>query len=380
MRAGWLTVSLVLTGCSAKAIVEPDLGDGKSDVASRVEDRGALEFGAPRTGAFIEDLQFDGFQLQVRPGAVVTLENTHLGTAARLDSTLFIYGPRTAHGFGTSAIAFDDDSGWGAHARISQLRLDEGGEYLVVLGTADARGRGHYRIEARCHSGDCAPPPTPAACDAELSARIQHCMAVQIADADLESDETTSYADALAICSDGEALGGIFDAICASAAPPSFCGLDFESFFTTAVPACRAELAARAGLCGPALDHALAAATEGLLFTSESDFPYDVVRAPGQGAPTPAKVLAIAGVSPGSHVETRSFAQQFAFHGRPVDPDMDELEREYVQRHRHLRRILEGNLTGTLVVRVGEISIRVFLVGETACGELAGVATTSIET
>jgi hypothetical protein len=379
MRAIFSLVGLLVLGaCSDKLVIEPDLGDGKGDVASRVEDHGALDFATPRTGAFTEDLQFHGFRLTVRAGAVVTIDNTHLGTAAKLDSTLFVYGPRTPQGFGTSAIAFDDDSGWGAHARISKLRLDAGGEYLVVLGTADGRGRGHYRLVARCDNGACVDPAP--ACEPRLSAGIQSCMAVQIADADLESDQTTSYAEALAICTDGEALGRIFDDVCASASPPAFCDLDFESFFTTAVPPCTIELGARGGLCGAAFDQALALATDGMLFTSESDFPYDVVRAPGQGAPTAQKVLAISGMDPTSRLETRTFDQLFAFHGRPVEPDMDDFEREYTQRHRHLRRILEGNLTTTLVVRVGEIAIRVFLVGETACGELAGVATTSIET
>lgn len=59
---------------------------------------------------------------------------------------------------------------------------------------------------------------------------------------------------------------------------------------------------------------------------------------------------------------------------------MDEVERVDALRHRHLRRVLEGNLTDTLVVRIGAVQIRVFLVGRTACGELAGVASTSIET
>jgi ribosomal protein L18 len=82
----------------------------------------------------------------------------------------------------------------------------------------------------------------------------------------------------------------------------------------------------------------------------------------------------------GAALETSTFEDLFAWRGRLEDPSMDDDEREDVRRHRHLRRVLEGNLTDRLVVRIGVIQIHVFLVGQTACGELAGVSTISIET
>jgi hypothetical protein len=156
-----------LTACVAddtgEAVV-PELGSGKADATDHVIDRGALAFGEPRNGTFIEDLQFEGYTLAVRDGARVRVEVTHAGTAAKLDSTLFVYGPCIGDMCGTEAIAFDDDSGWSRHSRISGLEL-EGGEYLVVVGTHDAQGRGKYRLAATCQNGECDPLPVePAAC------------------------------------------------------------------------------------------------------------------------------------------------------------------------------------------------------------------------
>src|SRR5262249_16900366 len=138
--------------------VLPELGSGKADALDRVDDRGALVLGTPSNGSFAQDLQFDGYHLAVRPGARVRVEITQAGTAKKLDTTLFVYGPLHAGAFGTTAIAFDDDSGWGKQSRIAGLTL-AGGEYLVVVGTHDARGRGQYRLQTTCENGDCSPLP-----------------------------------------------------------------------------------------------------------------------------------------------------------------------------------------------------------------------------
>ncbi|MBX7080088.1 MAG: hypothetical protein K1X88_12910 [Nannocystaceae bacterium] len=138
--------------------VSPALGSGKADAADHVTMHDALAFGADRDERFTEDLQFHGYPLAVREGAVVTLELTHAGSAAKLDATLFVYGPHTNAGWGTDAIAFDDDSGWGRLPRLRALELDDAGDYLVVVGTHDARGRGRFRMRAACESGECAPP------------------------------------------------------------------------------------------------------------------------------------------------------------------------------------------------------------------------------
>lgn len=156
----FVLAALLLTACQAEegsdVVVPAIAGGGKADALDHVEDRGPLSFGVARSGTFVEDLQFEGYRVSVRDGARVRLEITRLGTAAKLDTTLFVYGPFDGSEFGGEAMAFDDDSGWGRQSRLTGLTL-EGGEYLVVVGTHDARGRGAYRVLATCENGDCEP-------------------------------------------------------------------------------------------------------------------------------------------------------------------------------------------------------------------------------
>ncbi len=232
-------------------VVAPNLGGGKADAIDQVDDRGALGLDAAVDGVFVEDLEFHGYRLAVRDGARVRVEVTRQGTAKTLDTTLFVYGPLQDGRFGTEAIAFDDDSGWGKQSRLTGLQLDAGGEYLVVVGTGDARGRGKYRLRATCENGDCAPLPPVAACDEVVANNILSCMAIQVADSEADPDATPlTRADALAICTDGEELGRIFDRLCTGGGTPAeFCAAGFDAFAQQAGPVCRDELAPFAVEC-----------------------------------------------------------------------------------------------------------------------------------
>lgn len=248
-----LSALAVLASCggdeSTGAAIAPELGDGKADAIDQVEDRGALAFGTANIGTFAEDLQFDGYHLSVRDGARVRLAITQAGTAKKLDSTLFVYGPVQGGAFGTSAIAFDDDSGWGKQSRLSSLELD-GGAYLVVVGTHDARGRGKYRLLGTCLTGECEPLPEVTGCDELVANNILSCMGIQVADtqADPETPDLTR-AEALEICTDAEAFGPVFDNLCLGPQPQDFCAAGFQSFAEQAGPACRDELAPFAVEC-----------------------------------------------------------------------------------------------------------------------------------
>src|SRR5262245_5246426 len=148
MRRPILAV-LFATACAADTdgAMAPELGaSGKADAADHVAMRPALVLGSAHDDSFVEDLEFHGYPLAVRPGASVRVELTHTGSSSHLDATLFVYGPHTDAGWGESAIAFDDDSGWGRLPRLRHLVLADGGEYLVVIGTHDAQGRGKYRL------------------------------------------------------------------------------------------------------------------------------------------------------------------------------------------------------------------------------------------
>lgn len=162
MRTSLLAVLLLSIACATEGdgAVTPELdASGKADAGDHVAMRSPLVIGTPHDDAFVEDLEFHGYPLTVQAGATLTLELSHAGSSSKLDATMFVYGPRTDEGWGTDAIAFDDDSGWGRLPRLRDLVIDEGGQYLVVVGTHDAQGRGHYRLRTECELGECAPPP-----------------------------------------------------------------------------------------------------------------------------------------------------------------------------------------------------------------------------
>lgn len=253
MRSSLVALAAIaLTACTVDdrdGAVTPDLGAGKGDAIDQVTDLGALDFESARAGAFVEDLQFDGYRLSVREGARVRIEITRLGTAKKLDTTLFVFGPAQGEAFGTSAIAFDDDSGWGRQSRLTDLELSAG-EYLVVVGTHDARGRGAYRLLATCESGECGPVEPVSECEESVGNAILACVNFQVEDSASDPESVAlTHAEALEICTDGEALGPIFDARCQGPQPADFCADGFEAFATGMGPACREALAPFAVEC-----------------------------------------------------------------------------------------------------------------------------------
>lgn len=243
---------IALSACEGSADTEdkgpaaaPAFGEGKADVGENVQDSGVLGWGAEGavSSSFTQDLQFHGWHLSTRPGAKATLEVTQLGSSKGLDTTLYVYGPKTAQGgYGTTAIAFDDDAGWGDLSKARNLEL-AGGEYLVVVGTHDARGRGKYRLMATCESGDCAPLAEPVAgCHAEIAQAIMACVADQEASPEYDPS-VVSRLDLIEQCADAEPVAPAWDALCSqSGAPADVCGVSYEQFATEQLPACKRGL------------------------------------------------------------------------------------------------------------------------------------------
>ena len=226
------------------ALVDPAVVDGKADASDRVTKLGAVGFGAPGavTGAFVEDLEWHGYTLAVRPDALVTLDVTQKGSSRSVDTTMYLYGPMNASGgYGVSATAFDDDAGWGRLSRLKKQRL-AGGEWLVVVGTRDGRGRGAYRIEATCESGECAPLVAPTGtCHPAIAAGIQACVDGWLADPDFDPS-TVSREDLISQCADAEPMAPVRDRLCdAPDAPAELCALDMETFHLSYLAACRSE-------------------------------------------------------------------------------------------------------------------------------------------
>jgi len=118
--------------------------------------------------------------------------------------------------------------------------------------------------------------------------------------------------------------------------------------------------------------------TEDFWFTSESDYPFSNIF--------------LAGATGLSSVD---LAVEFGFEGELIeewDYDwfvqrktteedwMDEWYLEELQRYRDLDAVLRSKLTNLRIVRFSEIEIHFFIVGETECGDTAGLRTISIET
>ncbi|MEG4343625.1 nuclease A inhibitor family protein [Microcoleus sp. A003_D6] len=120
-------------------------------------------------------------------------------------------------------------------------------------------------------------------------------------------------------------------------------------------------------------------AAEGLLFLSETDAPFEVVRWQAQGELTPAILLQLTEHPPDAPVELRTVDEFFAIATAEEDWH-DAEERETVQRFRQLVSILKQNLSQLQVYRVGDRSIDAYIVGVTPGGEWAGLATKLVET
>ena len=127
---------------------------------------------------------------------------------------------------------------------------------------------------------------------------------------------------------------------------------------------------------------ALEALADGLLYTSESDYPIEVASFAGEGgtAPTPETVLRLSGLPASSSLETRTVDRFFS--AVVVDPTraMPAPDTQPAA----LRTAVERSLTDVIVVRVidpaASAEVRVHLVGRSACGALIWLASTSIET
>lgn len=124
----------------------------------------------------------------------------------------------------------------------------------------------------------------------------------------------------------------------------------------------------------------LTQASEGLLFPSESDAPFEAIRWKRDDQPfTPAKLLELTGHPPNAPVQVVDFDKFFA--PAVAEEDWhDEDERETVQRFRQLVNVLKETLSQLQVYRVGDRTIDAYIVGVTPSGDWVGLTTQVVET
>lgn len=122
-------------------------------------------------------------------------------------------------------------------------------------------------------------------------------------------------------------------------------------------------------------------ASDGLLFMSESDYPFEVFlwSAQAQEALTDQKLLQLTGHS--QNVPVEKVDLDYFFRNSAQEKDWhDQNQKETVKQFRALVETLKANLRDIQVYRVGAINIDVYIVGKTQSGDLVGLSTKLVET
>jgi hypothetical protein len=124
---------------------------------------------------------------------------------------------------------------------------------------------------------------------------------------------------------------------------------------------------------------ALQEATEGLLFMSESDYPFEVIRWSDSEQLSPEYLRQAMGADFSAKVEETTVEEFFRVPAGQQEWK-DEAQLAEARKYQRLRNLLEENLTGIKVYRIGEINIGVYVVGMSAEGNWLGVSTRVVET
>ena len=127
-----------------------------------------------------------------------------------------------------------------------------------------------------------------------------------------------------------------------------------------------------------AIAQELEAATEGLLFMSESDFPFAVITWPGPAAPTP-EALRMWENRPDITCQTDDFARMF-YAPTTEFAGVNESGKERARRFRLLVNILQQNLTDICVIRTGDVQKNVYVLGLSPNQTWLGLKTQVVET
>ena len=125
---------------------------------------------------------------------------------------------------------------------------------------------------------------------------------------------------------------------------------------------------------------ALKAATDGLLYASETDSPFELVHWPRKSPTlTGSGLVSLIGKKPNVRVEEVGL-EKF-FQDLIQDQDWhDDHDKKIVERYRNLLAVLKKQLTDAKVFKVGKVQIDIYIVGRTSDGEWVGTKTSAVET
>jgi hypothetical protein len=119
--------------------------------------------------------------------------------------------------------------------------------------------------------------------------------------------------------------------------------------------------------------------TDGLLFMSESDYPFEIFYREGNAEISTKSLTELSGEPPDTPVEVMSLED---FLGASVSEPAWKGEEQLAiaKRYQALLRLLKENLEGAQVYRVGRINIAVYIIGRSRAGNWLGITTRVVET
>lgn len=119
--------------------------------------------------------------------------------------------------------------------------------------------------------------------------------------------------------------------------------------------------------------------TEGLLFMSESDYPFEIVYLEGKTELSQQQLRELAGTAADAPVETRT-VEEF-FRAAMSEPEWKKgQDLALARRYQSIVRLLKESLAELRVYRIGAIDIPVFILGKSSEGNWMGLSTRVVET
>ena len=115
-----------------------------------------------------------------------------------------------------------------------------------------------------------------------------------------------------------------------------------------------------------------------LLWSSESDYPFEIVTWK-QGIEMTPTALFGSGDDADRSIESITLTELFA-PVLTVEDWYEAAELKQVDRYTELLRAIESNLAEVQVFRVGEVEIAIYIIGKTPTGDLVGLKTHTVET
>jgi hypothetical protein len=120
-------------------------------------------------------------------------------------------------------------------------------------------------------------------------------------------------------------------------------------------------------------------AAEGLLYRSESDYPFDTISLPHASNALEDQLQPLSGKGKDARIEVVTL-EHFFRNMVKVYSDATPEQLQVAKRYQHLLQVLNEELSDCKVYRIGAIQIDIFLVGKLPDGTYAGLRTKAIET